>query len=248
MVLSLFDPLRIWGQRIAEDVKGFRREIYRRRGRKILYYALMDPDVLNLLKYNTTAADFEHAHLLDVPSFKSREQLYRWALAHVDDDEGLFLEFGVMHGASINRLARLKPAVTFYGFDSFMGLPESWMGPAKKGAMTRHGALPPVRSNVNLVKGAFEHTLRPFVADRRGAKISFMHVDCDLYSSTRTILTEVRTMLRSGTIIVFDDFFNFARWEEGEYKALMEFAAETGTTFEYIGYIRTGSQVAIRLA
>jgi len=37
---------------------------------------------------------------------------------------GLFLQFGVYKGNSINRLARLKRKATFYGFDFFVGLPE----------------------------------------------------------------------------------------------------------------------------
>jgi hypothetical protein len=243
-------PLRSVGilwQRLADDIKERRRAIVRAQVRKLFLYALSDPDVLNLLKYNGTSADFEHEHLRAAPFFKNREQLFRWALSHVSDDSGLFLEFGVLHGASINRLARLKPNVTFHGFDSFTGLPEAWFGPLKKNTLSRQGTLPPVRANVSLIKGEFAATLPSFVAAHRGKAVRFVHMDCDLYSATRTVLTELRDMLRPGTVIVFDELYNYPRWEEGEYKALMEFAAETGRTFEYLGYIRTGSQVAVRL-
>jgi len=36
------------------------------------------------------------------------------------------MDFGVYKGASINWLAGLKPDVTFFGLDSFDGLPEAW--------------------------------------------------------------------------------------------------------------------------
>lgn len=126
-------------------------------------------------------------------------------------------------------------------------MPEAWFGPLKKHALTTEGLLPPVRPNVSLIKGNFEQTLPPFVAAHRHETVSFMHLDSDLYSAARTVLTEMKDMLRPGTVIVFDELFNYPRWEEGEYKALMEFSAEANMAFEYLGYIRTGSQVAIRL-
>ncbi len=77
--------------------------------------------------------------------------------------------------------------------------------------------------------------------------MSSSSVDCDLYSSTKTIFAETRALLAPGTIIVFDEYFNAPEWREEEYKAFMEFIAESKTSFEYIGYIRTGSQVAVKL-
>ena len=102
--------------------------------------------------------------------------------------DGLHLEFGVYKGDSINHFAELSPDVTWYGFDSFEGLPEAWTLGAKAGAFSIGGNLPPVRGNVRLTKGFFEHTLPGFVAQHRGEKIALLHVDCDLYSSTVTIL------------------------------------------------------------
>ncbi len=47
--------------------------------------------------------------------------------------------------------------------------------------------------------------------------------------------------------MIFDEFINYAGWQEGEYKAFIEFVAERKCTFEYIGYVRTGGQVAVRM-
>ena len=70
--------------------------------------------------------------------------------------------------------------MTWYGFDSFEGLPEAWTLGAKAGAFSIGGNLPPVRGNVRLTKGFFEQTLPDFVAQHRGETIALLHVDCDL--------------------------------------------------------------------
>ena len=88
---------------------------------------------------------------MDVPTFRDRQQLFTHVLSEVSSDEGLFLEFGVYKGNSINRLAKIKPSVTFYGFDSFIGLPEHWRPGVRRGAFSLCGELPAVRTNVKLI-------------------------------------------------------------------------------------------------
>ncbi len=66
--------------------------------------------------------------------------------------------------------------------------------------------------------------------------ISLLRVDCDLYSSTRKVLTVLRPLIRSGTWILFDELIGYRTWEDHEYKAFMEFVDETGFEFDYIAY------------
>jgi hypothetical protein len=54
-------------------------------------------------------------------------------------------------------------------------------------------------------------------------------------------------MLQPGCIVVFDEFINYPGWQDGEYKAFIEFVTENNRTFEYLGYVRTGGQVAVRM-
>jgi len=195
-----------------------------------------------------SSAAFERKYLHETANFKGRIQLYKYVLSQIPrGDGGLFLEFGVYKGDSINRFAELRPDVHWYGFDSFEGLPEAWTLGARKGAFSIGAALPPVRDNVTLIKGFFEDTLPAFVAEHREAKVSFIHIDCDLYSSTKTVLDYLEHMLRPGCIIVFDEYFNYPGWADQEYKAFSEFVTRTGRTFEYVTYVRTGGQVAVRL-
>ena len=77
--------------------------------------------------------------------------------------------------------------------------------------------------------------------------MSLLHVDCDLYSSTVTIFDALGPRLQPGTVILFDEYYNFPRWQQHEYKAFQEFVVSSGMKYEYIGYSVTGQQVAARV-
>lgn len=154
--------------------------------------------------------------------------------------EGEILEFGVFRGVTINCLGYALPDRKIIGFDSFEGLPEDWdMGgkKTKKEAFDRGGEMPEVPDNVTLVKGFFDKTLPEY--KKNLGKIGFLHCDADLYSSTKTVLTELNDLIVPGTIIRFDELscwrhvFNeaspknisrvkYTTWEEHEWKALLE--------------------------
>jgi hypothetical protein len=157
---------------------------------------------------------------------------------------GLYAEFGVYHGHSLRRIrALLDPAVPLYGFDSFEGLPERWNGfPAGTFATGARPDLP----NTQLVVGRFEDTLPGFV-QAHPEHVSFLHIDCDLYSSTRTVLTALADRIVPGTVILFDEIFGFAGFEPHEYRAFCEFIAETGRRFDVIARWTT-YRAAVRIA
>jgi len=70
---------------------------------------------------------------------------------------------------------------------------------------------------------------------------------CDLYSSTKTIFERLEARIQPGSVIVFDEYFNYAGWQQHEYKAFADLVQKTGWSFEYLGYCRYGSQVAVRI-
>ena len=92
--------------------------------------------------------------------------------------DGLNMEFGVFEGGSINFMARNYPDKNFYGFDSFEGLPEPFLG-HPVGYLTLEGELPPAERNVTYVKGWFADTLPKF-AKEHSENVAFMHIDSDL--------------------------------------------------------------------
>jgi len=159
----------------------------------------------------------------------------------------LYLEFGVWQGETLGFwAARLdNPQARFVGFDSFEGLPEKWGGfDLGKGALTMHGKLPRVPGNVVLHKGWFSDTLPVWSKENPGL-IAFMHVDCDIYSSTVDIFRDLASQIGPGTVVLFDEYFNYPNWENHEYKAWKEFAESRGITYTYLGFAR--QQVALRI-
>ena len=128
-------------------------------------------------------------------------------------------------------------------FDIFEGLPEDWRDGYPKGTFSVE-ELPKTLSNVQLIVGLFNDTLPNFLLENLG-NIAFLHVDCDLYSSTVTIFKELEKRICSGTIIVFDEYMNYQGWKLGEYKAFQEYIERLGINYEYIGY--STCQVAVRI-
>ncbi len=189
-------------------------------------------------------ADFVHQHLAQVDSTESNLEVLTRGLKEVGTKQGLYLEFGVFSGRTINHIAeQVDQAV--YGFDSFEGLPERWRDTLGAGHF-KVDALPQVRSNVTLVKGWFDKTLPEFLKNHAG-EVAFLHVDCDLYSSTRTIFDFLGSRLKPGAVIVFDEYFNYPGWRDGEYKAFQELVERNGLKFEYLNYNRKGEQVCLRI-
>lgn len=157
--------------------------------------------------------------------------------------EGLALEFGVFKGTTINHLARANPKRRFYGFDSFRGLPEDWAGFRYSAVnFNRNGVKPKVQPNVTLIEGWFDETLANFLASEKGP-IAFVHVDCDIYSSTKTVLDLTAPRLAPGAVIAFDEFFHYKGYEQHEYKAFFEFTDRFEARYRYLAY--SGQQISV---
>lgn len=189
-------------------------------------------------------AQFVKENMFHVPQYRDRSEMLR-ELVRQAPAEGLVLEFGVFEGQTLNWIASWLPQKEVYGFDSFEGLPEDWIPSYGKGKFAVR-ALPKVKENVKLIKGWFDQTLPGFLQEHR-ENCSFVHIDCDLYSSTKVVFEMLKERIVEGTVIVFDEFFNHPNWQHGEFKAFMEFIQDTGREFEYLGYVPTGSQVGVRI-
>ena len=164
---------------------------FKRRIRKVSRTAVGWHQVFSHERVKSFQAVLEGAYYADENmkgafSSESKRDVLVYSLAQAPN-EGLVAEFGVWSGQTINLIAdTVGPSRTVHGFNSFEGLPEDWFGIYGKGAFNTGGKLPHVRSNVVLHKGWFEDSLPAFAKDNDD-KIAFLHVDCDLYSSTKTI-------------------------------------------------------------
>ncbi len=157
------------------------------------------------------------------------------------DPNGLWLEFGVYSGKSINFISSFKKIDsenTVYGFDSFEGLPEEWSRHDRdygKGFFDMKGKFPNVEKNVKLIKGWFNESLPLFMKENINKKITFLHIDCDLYSSTKTVFDLTKNNIADNCIIVFDELINYPNYINHEWKAWWEFVEENNIEFEWIG-------------
>jgi hypothetical protein len=158
--------------------------------------------------------------------------------------DGLVLEFGVRFGTSIRQISTLVDQ-DVYGFDSFQGLPESWHSEAK-GSYSTKGIIPSVPQNVILHDGWFEETLPGFV-EQHPEPVRFMNIDCDIYSSTKTVLENFAKQIIPGTVIVFDEYIGNEHWREDEFKAFQEAVLKHGWKYEYLCFSFMTKQVVVRI-
>jgi len=169
---------------------------------------------------------------------------------------GLWLEFGVYRGRSINTIAK-QIAHPIYGFDSFEGLPEHWDHYNPKGVFSLAGHIPagaicgsnddnpgmydssptittePWEENVILIKGWFNETL-PFFLNDHKEKVAFVHIDSDIYSAANTIITSLEEggRFQNGTLLLFDEICDYTHYREHEIKAFAEFLLRTNYDYE----------------
>lgn len=182
----------------------------------------------------------KHPEELDrIPDLHYKSLNYVFENGLVPDD-GMWLEFGVYSGASINRIAKYSKGEV-YGFDSFEGLPEAWTGRVESwggtygaGTFSLGGVLPKVAPNVRLFKGWFKDSLPPFLA-LHPRKVSFIHVDSDIYSSAKDIFFFLKGRICDGCVVVFDEMVGYSNFENHEWKAWWEFVDDNGITYEWIG-------------
>ncbi len=188
-------------------------------------------------------AEFVNQRMSTTRSYPDKFALLIASLKEVENP-GLYCEFGVYGGTTINFIALHTPSQV-HGFDSFEGLPERWRCGYEKGAFALR-SLPTVRRNVCLHKGSFRDTIPEF-RSRFADPIAFLHMDADLYSSTKTVFDLLGDRIVPGTVIQFDEFFNYPCWQEGEYKAFSEFCALRKADVHYLGYACHDEQIAVKI-
>ena len=176
-------------------------------------------------------------------TFTDPEATMRYAL-QIAPAEGMALEFGVFEGRSLALIAEARGQGEVYGFDSFEGLPEDYRPHVRAGAFAVD-RLPDV-AGAELVVGWFDQSLPGFLETHPGP-VGFLHVDGDLYSSAKTVLDLVGPRLRKGSIVVFDEFFNFPGWQDHEFRAWQEHLSSSGAQVAYEAYTVNNEQVVVRV-
>jgi O-methyltransferase len=139
---------------------------------------------------------------------------------------GDYAEFGVYRGdtfAHVFRRARdLMPPMRFFAFDSFEGLPqlkgidqegEFWQGQFACSQQDFEANLKQKgvdMSRVRIVPGWFDRTLTDASKEEHSLRVvSIAYIDCDVYESCVSVLSFLTDLVRQGSILLFDDWFNY---------------------------------------
>ena len=181
---------------------------------------------------------------------------------------GEYVEFGVFNGKSIinaikaNNLWLLKfeqkKINSFYGFDSFEGLPKSLpedimnnyfefkVGKFKSDydeqSLNKEIIKLTGESNIRLIKTLFDKITKDTEFFKDDLKAGIIHLDCDLMSSSRQALNLIANKIIDGSVILLDDFFLYKGNKNfGQQKAFFDWCKEYKIMHnEYFNYSWAG--------
>ncbi len=148
-----------------------------------------------------------------------------------------FIEFGVAHGKSMRAMTEIftSSEARFYGFDSFVGLPEKWLM-HDVGAFSNQGAFPDIGdARVQFVKGWFQNSVPIFLSrfNKDPRRPTLIHFDADLYSSTLFLLA-ILWFNFDDYYFLMDDFIH------DEVVALHDFASGFPIRLEFFAQTKGG--------
>lgn len=191
------------------------------------------------------SAAFFTANMSQAWIARTKQELWKSALQRSSAvGEGLILEFGVWKGDSLTWFAQHSKQEVF-GFDNFFeGLQEDWAGSALPKGYFAQNQLPKVPKNATLVVGMAQEELPGFFQSHSGP-IRVAHFDMDTFQSTLDVLRLVYPRLVAGSLLIFDEFFGYPLWQQGEARAWMTFVEETNIDFRY--FATTGWQVGVEI-
>lgn len=177
----------------------------------------------------------------DVPRFWGRRAFFDHVGSLCADQVVCYLEFGVQSGRSLRSWSeRLRnPQATLHGFDSFEGLPEDWSPHLPKGSLSVGGVAPRFEDpRISVHVGWFQETLPDFEIPPHERLV--VHLDADLYSSTKLALDALADAIRPGDILMFGQIHQ----KHHELRAFEEFLAQTKLPFRAIAATRGLEYVA----
>ena len=198
----------------------------------------IDPTLLPPLGYTRPRADVVYG------------EAFRRCIEYITGTgiQGHILEFGTLRGYTARLMATLMQQFRYPGalylYDSFEGLPEitSPVDQASyevrinkvwfQGSMALEEEMPDrifrvlskivPPEQIHITKGFFEETLATALP---AGKAALIHVDCDMYTSTVTVLEQLlkQDLLQDGCVLLFDDYnCNRANPAMGERRAFAE--------------------------
>ena len=110
------------------------------------------------------------------------------------------------------------------GFDSFEGLSENWGGTGfAKGSLSTNREVPEnFPQDVEIVVGRVEDTLGDWLSRNELNDLTVVHCDLDIFEPSLHVLETLKPRLLPGSLILFDNYFSYPGWKNGEHRALVE--------------------------
>jgi hypothetical protein len=153
--------------------------------------------------------------------------------------DGDYAEFGCGRTLTYayDRARRHGHPAGLWGFDSFQGLPAPEGAADEHPEWKEHRLTTPIddfrkfcRANgvpdgaYTLVEGFFADTLGKMAPTDAPTDICLAYVDCDMYSSTKTVLEFLAPRLKHGMVLAFDDYHCWSSTQvSGNRRAAVEF-------------------------
>jgi hypothetical protein len=184
------------------------------------------------------------SHPKRIPKLVAHYELYKKIITL----PGAVVECGVFKGASLIRLLSFREMLEstysrkIIGFDAFGKFPDQtekddaqfiqkFEGASGEGisreelsfALEKKGY-----ENYELLKGDVMETIPDYLEKHPELKISFLHIDVDVYRPSKFILEQLFDRVVRGGLVVFDDYATVA----GETRAVDEFIRDLDYTVE----------------
>lgn len=171
--------------------------------------------------------------------------------------DGDYAEFGCYSGTTFalacHEAIRHRHKARLWAFDSFQGLPAPvetkdshpvWVKGRMKTSLDQFHAICASnripRDAYSVVPGFYDETLTTMSPTDAPTNVALVYIDCDLYSSTKTVLDFLKPRMKHGMIVAFDDYFCWSASQiSGERMAMLEFASEN-TEWELVPYMQFG--------
>jgi hypothetical protein len=211
-----------------------------------LHSAFKDVRLAAQIRAAISSAEWLHKNADHAPTYSRRVEMLE-ALFPLIPAEGDLAEFGVFTGA-VTRFVRPRfMDRRYHAFDSWRGVPEEMSLSVAKFSFDLNGVVPELPPETTIHAGWFDETI-PKWREQFETPLAFAYIDCDLYESVKTVLEGITDRIRPGTILAYDDWYNFTNWEAHSPRATQEWAQRHAIEMEPIGFTTLEHAGSFRIA
>ena len=224
------------------------------RGAQVNKFGTRDNDYMGNPRSVQFVADFMPNAL--AVTADSHALLYGSLVALANFPDGVAVDLGAGVLKSSNLIGAVFAHGMVFACDTFAGLPEVWeRGDANFPIGTfapknaPKGSQPPFPTldNVIAVRGKFKDTMPQLLPILKNYQLALVHIDSDTYQSAVDGLKPLLPLLRVGTILVFDEFYNYNGFENGEYRAFVDLIIGNGFSYTPLAFNAHHQQVVIQI-